>query len=59
MEFGQLRDIQKLLNEMKMAKIEKHRKNKNKYFKRNQKYIQKDQLMNNQSFLNQLFDNLF
>ena len=35
MEFGQLREMQKLLNEMKMAKIEKHRKNKNRLLKRN------------------------
>ena len=39
MEFGQLREMQKLLNEMKMAKIEKHRKNKNRLLKRNQKQI--------------------
>jgi hypothetical protein len=39
MEFGQLREMQKLLNEMKMAKIEKHRKNKNRLLKRNKKQI--------------------
>lgn len=59
MEFGQLREMQKLLNEMKMAKIEKHRKNKNRLLKRNQRQVQKQQLMSNQTFLNQLFDDLF
>lgn len=36
MEFSQLREMQKLLNDMKMAKIEKHRKNKKKYANKNQ-----------------------